>query len=145
MLDVFVETKSFILKLRYNLLKGHIEDSQISQSKVALGQMYQFWKIARLQINAEDYARRRFGFIDSGIIHLWNAWKNRLESWKDTVEAEKLIDSEFKPISIEGNVIVVFNIDIAFKLAFLGIFLWHQVFKFRFVTSHSLCLQNWEW
>jgi len=121
--DVFVETESFILKMRYKLLKTYIEESHISQSLVALGQVYQFWKIARLQVTAEDYARRRFGLIESGIVHLWNGWKNRLESWNDTTEAEKQIVSAFKPISIEGNVVVVFYIDLAFKLACLCIFL----------------------
>jgi len=61
--------------------------------------------------------------IESGIVGLWNGWENRLESWNDTVEAEKQISSAFKPISIEGNVVVVFYIDLALKLACLCIFL----------------------
>jgi len=121
--DAFAETMSFILKLRSNLLQSGIEDSHISQSKVSLCQRYQFWKIAKLHIDAGDYARRRFGLIESGIIYLWNGWKYRLDSWNDTVEAEKQIFSAFKPISIEGNVVVVFYIDLALKFVCLCIFL----------------------
>jgi len=64
--------------VRANLLKGHIEYLHISQSKVAFGQMYQFLRFRMLQVTAEDYARRRLGLIESGIIYLWNAWKNRV-------------------------------------------------------------------
>jgi len=134
--DVFADTMSFIQKLRSNLLKAHIEDTQVSQSKVAFGQMFQFWEIAKLQVDAEDYARRRFGLIESGIIYLWNGWKNRLESWNDTVEAEKLISSAFKPISIEGNVVVVFYIDLAFKLACLCVFLCECVKYLKISICH---------
>jgi len=121
--DVFAETMPYVLKLRSNILKSHIEESRISQSKIAFGQMYQFWKIGIYHFTAEDYARRRFWMIESGKIHLWNAWKNWLESWNDTVEAAKQISTGFKPISIESNVVVVFYIDLAFKLAGLCIFL----------------------
>jgi len=74
--DVFAETMSYILKLRTSLLQGNIEDSDISKSKVAFGQMYHFWKISNMQMIAEDYARRRFGLIESGIVRLWNVWKS---------------------------------------------------------------------
>jgi len=121
--DIFADTLTNVLKLRSNLLKVYIEDSHISQSKVAFGQMYQFWKIGGLQIPAEEYARRRFGLIESGIIYLWKGWKIRSESWNDTVEAEKQISSGFKPISIESNVVVVFYIDLALKFLCLCIFL----------------------
>jgi len=138
--DVFVETLSYILKLRSNLLQSHVEASQISQSKVAFGQLYQFWRFRKLQIDAEDYSRRRFGLIESGIMHLWNGWKNRLEAWNDTVEAEKQIVSAFKPISIEGNVVVIFYMDLALKLVCLCIFLCECIKQIIVWISHIVGL-----
>jgi len=107
---------SNVLKLRSNLLKNHIEDSHTSQSKIALGQMFQDWKIVGLQMTAENNARHWFGLIESGTFHLWNLWRSRLESWNETVEASKQFSTGFKPISIESNAVMVFYIDLALSV-----------------------------
>jgi len=122
---VFTDTLSYVNRLRSNLLKKNVGDFDISQSKTSYGQTFPFWKISNMQIPAEYYSRRRFGLIESGIINLWSAWKNRVESWNDTVEDERQISSssEAKPISMDGNAIVVFYVHLTFKLICLFVFI----------------------
>jgi len=101
--EAFADTLPFVDKLRLNL---HIDKFQISQSKIAIGQMYQLWYFKSLQMTAEEYTRRRFGIIESGLVHIWNEWKYHRESWNDTVQQEKQISSLMKPLSLNGNLVV---------------------------------------
>jgi len=65
--DVLADMLPFVNKLRSKL---QIETSQTSQSKFAFRQMYQLWYFYDFQATAEEYARRRFGIIESGLVHI---------------------------------------------------------------------------
>jgi len=123
--DVYTDILSYVNKLRSNLIKKNVGDFDISQSKTSYGQTYQFWKLSYIQMPAEYYSRRRLGLIESGIINLWSVWKNRVESWNDTVEGERKISSssEAKPISLDGNTIVVFYVHLTCKAVCLFVFM----------------------
>jgi len=112
----FADVFSFVEKLRSKL---HVDKRQISQSKVAFGQMHQLWWFYKLQLTAKDYARRRFGIIEFGLVHIWNEWKYHLELWNDTVQAAKQDSSTAKPLSLKGNLVVVFYVDLTLKTACL--------------------------
>jgi len=110
--DVFADTLPYVDKLRSKL---RLDKSQISQSKIAFGQIYQLWQLEHLQITAEEYARRRFGIVESGLVHIWNEWKDHLESWNDTVQEAKQVSILVKPLSLKGNLVVVFYVDLVLK------------------------------
>jgi len=61
--DVFVDTLSYVKKLRMKMLSRDVDANQIAQSKVAYGQMNQNWVIKDFETNAETYSARRFGLI----------------------------------------------------------------------------------
>jgi len=117
--EAFVDTLPFVDKLRS---KMQVDKSQISQSKTAFGQMYQLWFFERFQYPAEEYARRRFWLIESGLVYIWNEWKYRVESWNDTVQAAKQVSSPAKPLSMNGNLVVVFYVDLSLKSVCLVVF-----------------------
>jgi len=116
--DAFADTLSFVEKLRSKL---NVDKQQISQSKAPYGQMYRLWYFRFLQSAAEDYARRRFGLIESGLVRIWNEWKYYAESWNDTVLAAQQT-SLVKPLSMNGNLVVVFYVDVSLKFVCLVMF-----------------------
>jgi len=117
--EVYADTLPFVYQLRSKL---NIDKFQISQSKIALGQMYHLWYFYHLQHTAEMYSRRRFGIIESGLVHVWNEWKYRLEWWNDTVQKAKEVSALVKPLSLNGNLVVVFYVDLSLKSLCLFLF-----------------------
>jgi len=111
--NVFVDTLSYVKKLRTEMLSRHVDVNQISQSEVAYGTMYQNWVIKDFEAVAETYSARRFGLVQSGLIRLWNEWKHRLESWNDTLETARQVSLSFKPISIMDKISVVLYVDLS--------------------------------
>jgi len=135
--DVFADTFPNVNKLRSRLLSRNVDEAQISQSKTAFGQLNQFTYFYNVQITPEDYARRRFGIVESGLIHLWNEWKYRVESWNDAIEAAKQLVPSTKSISLDDNIIVVFYVDLSLKLMCLGVFTWECKKYFNTFLSHT--------
>jgi len=117
--EVYADTLPFVDKLRS---KMHIDKSKISQSKIAFGQMYHLWFLDHLQYPAEKYARRRFGLIESGLVHIWNEWKYLVESSNNTVQEAKQVSTLVKPLSLKGNLVVVFYVDLSLKSVCLVMF-----------------------
>jgi len=126
--EAYADTLPFVDKLRSKL---QIDKSLISQSKIAVGQMYHLWHFECLQMTAEEYARRRFGLIESGLVGIWNEWKYHLESWNDTVQEAKQVSSLVKPLSLKGNLVVVFYVDLALKSLCLFIFVCEGIKYFK--------------
>jgi len=111
----FVDTLSYVNKIQSQLHSFNIKMSQISRNKIQLGQMYQVWIILDYPIDPQIYATRRLALIQSGLIHLWHEWKNRVEFWNDTVKDAKGASSFAKAISIRDNIVVVYYVDLSLK------------------------------
>jgi len=120
--DGFADVLPYVNKLHSKMLQINIHESQISRSKAPFGQMYNFWNIMGFQATAKHYAGRRLGLIQSGILYLWNEWKNRVDSWNDTVNAAKVVSNSVKPVSILDNAVVVFYVDFTLKAVCVFIF-----------------------
>ncbi|CAL8132850.1 unnamed protein product [Orchesella dallaii] len=104
-MEAYVDTYENIQRLKLRLVKEfphHI----IAMSKQPFDEMYENWEVRHVPIPVNILLRRSHSLFQSGLVHWWNSWAFRVNSWNVTVGAAR--DTEFQAVSLQGNIQALF-------------------------------------
>ncbi|CAL8130797.1 unnamed protein product [Orchesella dallaii] len=142
---VFVDVANEVEVMKQKLQTRGIDKSELSWSTVPYAAMwYNNWQFQRQPYPDMWLLMRMRSVFQSGLLELWYDWKNRIVAWNDTVALATNIDRSETGLSLNGNLIVVFDLHgvvlAVAVFAFILESLPNIVFNVWLILTLSICL-----
>ncbi|CAL8087557.1 unnamed protein product [Orchesella dallaii] len=106
--DAYVDISTNVEKMKSELAMRGVERKILSWSKVAYGEVYDYWSFELIPFTAEWFLGRARGLFQSGIVRVWHEWERRVVLWKETLLEARGPKEIPYGLSLDGNIAVVF-------------------------------------